>query len=196
MRLSRLTSKVKGGFGNRKITVFGHRTFSDGVTLSTGIFTVRGTEIIRMSPKTELFPISAGISFGVTDDPADESVQYFLGWWDDSGDPFKGIWRANQNWRIGDATGWIQTMDFDTVEFVPEDGWSTLPDKPDQTVFTLGAGLRMAFLATAASSAAMRGYIKWKAIVHWKVVKDDFSEFQDETFEDTVMYAVMTGGNT
>lgn len=60
------------------------------------------------------------IDYGLSDDPIDETVIFMLAMHPDTlvltGDDFENFldqsyWVSAQNWRLGDATGWIQTLE-------------------------------------------------------------------------------------
>ncbi len=78
-----------------------------------------GAKLIPVHRHSDITVGYLDISFGLEDDPIDELVLWMLVIHPDTltltGDDFQNFldssfWTAGQNWRLGDATGWIQTL--------------------------------------------------------------------------------------
>lgn len=190
-------SRIKND-GQKVIRVRRERDMNGSVTLVANTTTVL-EQFFRLEPKVQYKLLRITGTFGISDDPSDERVDWKLILGEAladssipaaSGNAIDWYWSNRQQWRTAGTSFWADTSD--EVDFEFEDGAYTED-------YGALLGIQLIALSGTTSSINWDMRLEWEEIYVQKRFKDDFNDWGFRSFEDslqqyTVQQSPMQGG--
>ncbi len=160
--------KVKVAISSRR-QAFTGTVVVDAATVPERFDSGNASRLIPVHRHSDIEMGFLSISYGVTDDPIDELIIIMLTMHPDTlpltGDDFghfldAAFWNASQNWRLGDATGWVQTLEREQALIAEEAIFTDASLKQDS--YHIG----LLVVSSVTSSVRVDGVVNWNETLY------------------------------